>query len=190
MLEQEEDNAAHRSHYETEVTLLKAALGRPSVRLSIQEEPAYDRAAGVRAEGRGSLRVRLGDGPFVLANTGKIEATNITMPNIVIPVSPHYIKREEENAFCERLIGIIRRDCLDYIIPFNERHLKFVLNEFVAHYIRGRPHSALGLGIPRPSQAKAPASSHRHQLPPNSHVESRAVLGGLHHEFSLEKDAA
>jgi len=50
------------------------------------------------------------------------------------------------NAFCERLIGTIRRECLDYLIPLSERHLRLTLREFVAFYNRGRPHSALGPG--------------------------------------------
>jgi len=34
----------------------------------------------------------------------------------------------QANAFCERLVGSIRRECLDFLIPFNERHLKGILN--------------------------------------------------------------
>ena len=56
------------------------------------------------------------------------------------------------NAFCERLIGTIRRECLDYLIPLSERHLRLTLREFVAFYNRGRPHSALGPGTPEPIQ--------------------------------------
>ena len=37
------------------------------------------------------------------------------------------------NAFCERLIGTIRRECLDWLIPFNERHLRWILRKWVAH---------------------------------------------------------
>ena len=43
------------------------------------------------------------------------------------------------NAHCERVIGSIRRECLDYLIPLNERYLKRILREFIAHN-RGRPH--------------------------------------------------
>jgi transposase InsO family protein len=42
------------------------------------------------------------------------------------------------NAYCERLIGTIRRECLDYLIPLNERHLRGIVKEF-ARYNRGRP---------------------------------------------------
>jgi transposase InsO family protein len=41
------------------------------------------------------------------------------------------------NAFCERLVGTFRRECLDYLIPFHERHLRGILKEWVAHYNYG-----------------------------------------------------
>ncbi len=94
------------------------------------------------------------------------------------------------NAFCERLIGTIRRECLDYLIPFNERHLRRTVKEFAQYYNRGRPHSALGPGIPEPLQAKAPAGPHRHKLPEGHSVKSTPILGGLHHEYRLEREAA
>ena len=86
--------------------------------------------------------------------------------------------------------GTIRRDCLDFMIPINQRHLRRVLSEFTIHYNRGRPHSALGPGIPEPPQASVPASGHRHRLPVGYRIRSTSVLGGLHHEYSLEKEAA
>jgi transposase InsO family protein len=100
------------------------------------------------------------------------------------------VRAPQANAFCERLIGTMRRECLDYLIPINERHLRMIVREFVCHYNRGRPHSSLGPGIPEPSQAKVPASVHRHKLPDGYRVRSTAVLGGLHHEYWLEKEAA
>ena len=56
----------------------------------------------------------------------------------------------QANAFCERLIGTIRRECLDWLIPMHEAHLRRALREWVAHYNRGRPHASLGPGIPQP----------------------------------------
>ena len=94
------------------------------------------------------------------------------------------------NVYCERLIGTIRRECLDYLIPFNQRHLRRIVKEFVHYYNRGRPHSSLGPGIPEPPQAKVPAGLHRHKLPIDHRVRSTSVLGGLHHEYSLGKEAA
>jgi len=100
------------------------------------------------------------------------------------------VRAPKANAFCERLIGTIRRECLDFLIPINERHLRRIVGEFVTHYNRGRPHSALGPGIPEPPQTVAPAGPHRHKLPAGYRVESTPVLGGLHHEYWLEKEAA
>ena len=40
----------------------------------------------------------------------------------------------QANAFCERLVGSIRRECLDLLIPSNERHLRGILKDWVAHY--------------------------------------------------------
>src|SRR5439155_25911219 len=52
------------------------------------------------------------------------------------------------NAFCERVIGTIRRECLDFIIPMSEWHVRPILREWVGHYNRGRSHANLGPGIP------------------------------------------
>ena len=46
----------------------------------------------------------------------------------------------QANAFCERLVGSIRRECLDFLIPLNERHLRRILKEWVADYNQGRRH--------------------------------------------------
>ena len=94
------------------------------------------------------------------------------------------------NAYCERLVGTIRRESLDFLIPLNEGHVKRILREYIRHYNRGRPHSSLGPGIPEPPQAKVPDGPHRHKLPEGYRVTSIPVLGGLHHEYGLEKEAA
>jgi putative transposase len=100
------------------------------------------------------------------------------------------VRAPKANAFCERLIGTIRRECLDFLIPLGEGHLKKMLREWVDHYNRGRPHSSLGPGIPEPTQAMVPTTVHRHRLPVGYRVVSKRVLGGLHHEYRLEKEAA
>jgi putative transposase len=76
------------------------------------------------------------------------------------------VQAPKANAFCERLVGTIRRECVDYFIPMNERHLRLIPKEFVAYYNRGRPHSALGPGTPEPIQASVPAGGRRHRFPP------------------------
>jgi transposase InsO family protein len=94
------------------------------------------------------------------------------------------------NAFCERLLGSLRRECLDYLIPFGEEHLRRILRAWRMHYNRGRPHSSLGPGLPEPpSELLAPPIT-GHRLPQDVRVITRPILGGLHHEYSLEKLAA
>ena len=67
------------------------------------------------------------------------------------------------------------RECLDFVIPINERHLRTTVREFVTDYNRGRPHSALGPGIPEPPQAAAPISVHRHKLRARDFVSPRTL---------------
>jgi transposase InsO family protein len=95
------------------------------------------------------------------------------------------------NAICERVIGTLRRECLDFVIPLNQRHLYGILKEWVLHYHEGRPHMSLGPGIPSPP-TPLPISHHqpRHQLPSGQWVVKQPILGGLHHEYGLEKRAA
>jgi putative transposase len=54
------------------------------------------------------------------------------------------------NSICERVIGTIRRECLDWLIPHPEAHLHQTLKSWVTHYNCGRPHSAVGPGVPDP----------------------------------------
>jgi transposase InsO family protein len=90
------------------------------------------------------------------------------------------------NAICERVIGTIRRECLDWLIPISESHLRLILKEWVTHYNGARPHSALGPGIPDPpAMAALPAKQSSWCLGRQLTVGVRSVLGGLHHEYAL-----
>lgn len=96
----------------------------------------------------------------------------------------------QANAFCERLIGTMRRECLDWLIPIHERHLRGILRAWVSHYNRGRPHTSLGPGIPEPSPALVRPLPTGHRLPTGSRVIATPVLNGLHHEYQLASEAA
>ena len=100
------------------------------------------------------------------------------------------VRAPQANSVCERFGGTLRRECLDFLIPIYERHLKMTIKEWILHYNRGRPHSSLGPGIPEPSQDGIPASDHRHKLPTGYRVVKVSVLGGLHHEYRLVKEVA
>jgi putative transposase len=95
------------------------------------------------------------------------------------------------NAICERVIGTMRRECLDFVIPLNERHLYGILKAWMTHYNEGRPHMSLGPGIPRPKRmSPVPRHVHRHRIPTGQRVVARLVLGGLHHDYQFENRAA
>ena len=94
------------------------------------------------------------------------------------------VRTPQANAFCERLIGTIRRECLDWVIPLNERHLRQILTEWVVHYHRGRPHASLGPGLPEPPPSGRPQPS-GHHLPDGHRIGETPILGGLHHEYRL-----
>jgi putative transposase len=100
------------------------------------------------------------------------------------------VRAPKANAICERFGGTLRRECLDFMIPLNERHLTRTVKEWGIHYNRGRPHSILGPGLPEPAQESVPVSDHRHKLPAGHRVEKTSVLGGLHYEYRLVKEAA
>jgi transposase InsO family protein len=97
----------------------------------------------------------------------------------------------QANTLCERLLGTLRRECLDFLIPLTEHHLRRLLQQWVPHYNAGRPHMSLGPGIPQPPPHQpAPLQAHRHRLPAHQRVVGRPILSGLHHEYRLEEQAA
>ena len=102
------------------------------------------------------------------------------------------IASPKANSICERVIGTIRRECLDWMIPLSEAHLRSILREWVTHYNRGRPHSALGPGVPDPPEGVAVVrkSKSRHRLAAGALVLAKSILEGLHHEYSIATSTA
>src|SRR6202049_783450 len=78
-----------------------------------------------------------------------------------------------QNGFAERLIGSIRRECLDHVIVLGEAQLRRILKSYAAYYNCVRTHRALNKDAPasRPVQRSGVISSH-------------AILGGLHHPYA------
>ena len=79
-----------------------------------------------------------------------------------------------QNPFAERLIGSIRRDCLDHVIVFNERHLKRLLSRYFEYYHHWRTHLSLSMDSPE---------SRPVQLPARDAVIEYPEVGGLHHHY-------
>jgi len=114
-----------------------------------------------------------------------------TAENMGLKVLRTPVRAPQANAYCERLIGTMRRECLDFMIPLGEKHLRTILCEWVRHYNQARPHSSLGPGIPEVKKPwPTPVNVSRHHLPQGMRVKAKKVLGGLHHEYRLEKCAA
>jgi hypothetical protein len=84
----------------------------------------------------------------------------------------------------------LRRECLDFMTPLNERHLRHLLTEWVVRYNKGQPHSSLGPGIPDPSGVLLTVWPSRHEILRDHRVIAKPVLGGLHHAYRLTKLAA
>jgi putative transposase len=100
------------------------------------------------------------------------------------------VRAPKANSVCDRFGGTMRRECLDFLIPFNERHLRLVLKVWIEHFNQSRPHMSLGPEILAALRPPPPESARRHFIPAGHAVRRTAVLGGLQHEYWLEKRAA
>jgi len=88
---------------------------------------------------------------------------------VIAPRSPW------QNPYCERLIGSIRRECLDYVIVLHDRHLKRILSAYFDYYHNCRTHLSLDRNSPVPRQVE-PSSM--------GTVTSIPQVGGLHHRYT------
>jgi len=79
-----------------------------------------------------------------------------------------------QNPYVERLIGSIRRECLDHVIVRSARHLRHLLSDYFAYYHRTRTHLSLGKDAPGFRCAQAIADGPIIELP---------AVGGLHHRY-------
>lgn len=78
-----------------------------------------------------------------------------------------------QNPYCERVIGTIRRDCLDPVIVLGEQHLRRILREYLEYYHGSRTHLSLDKDAPEP---RAPIS--------DGNVIAIPMVGGLHHRYT------
>jgi len=85
------------------------------------------------------------------------------------PISP---RSPWQNAYVERLIGTLRRDCLDHVLIFHERHLRRVLTLYSLYYNETRTHLALGKDAPLGRSAQRSGT-----------IVATPILSGLHHRY-------
>jgi transposase InsO family protein len=109
--------------------------------------------------------IRDRDGTYGAAVTRRLRAMGIRDKPIA-PGSPW------QNAYVERLIGAIRRECLDHVIVFGEAHLRRILGKYAAYYNESRIHRSLNKDAPLHRAIERVGA-----------ITSRPVLGGLHHQY-------
>ena len=80
-----------------------------------------------------------------------------------------------QNPFVERLIGSIRRECLDHMVVFSESHLRRLLSSYFAYYLKSRTHLSLEMDCPKQRSVQQPESG--------KVVVAIPQVGGLHHRY-------
>jgi putative transposase len=129
---------------------------------------------------------------FIIHDHDAIFSTELdaSLSRLGLKVITTPMRSPQANSLCERLIGTLRRECLDWIILMSEGHLRKILASWMAHYNRGRPHSSLGPGVPAPRSGELPVKPCGHRLPVGHQVVATPILGGLHHEYRVQRLAA
>jgi transposase InsO family protein len=79
-----------------------------------------------------------------------------------------------QNPYAERLIGSMRRECLDHVIVLNQTHLRRTLARYVFYYHGSRTHLSLAKDAPTPRRVQAPDEGRVIAFP---------EVGGLHHRY-------
>jgi putative transposase len=119
----------------------------------------------------------IGPGYLIRDNDGKYgEQFAAVVDGSNIEVLPTPVEAPKANAICERFLGSVRRECLDYILILSEAHLYHVVKEYVVFFNHARPHQGIDQQIPCASTPKEDAV-------PDGMIISRPVLGGLHHDY-------
>ena len=105
---------------------------------------------------------------LLLENLALRQQVTILRKSVKRPRSPW------QNPFVERIIGSIRRDCLDHIIVLNERHLRRILRDYFNYYHTCRTHLSLN---------KDPPETRTVEPPESGKVVAFPRIGGLHHRY-------
>ncbi len=92
------------------------------------------------------------------------------------------IRAPNANAYAERWVGSVRRECLDRLLIFGRRQLDHVLRVYVCHFNEQRPHRGLELRPPDSRSGLDPPPAAAARTP---QVRRRDLLGGLLHEYEL-----
>jgi putative transposase len=152
-------------HHRRKVIHFAATQNPTQVWLSRQMTEAFPWEAAPRY----LLRDR--DASYGPAFRNRVKAMDIDEV-VIAPRSPW------QNPFVERLIGSIRRECLDHVVIVNERHLRDVLSSYFQYHHKARTHLSLNKDCPE---------SRRIQPPNIGKVVAFPEVGGLHHRYETSR---
>jgi transposase InsO family protein len=119
-------------------------------------------------DGAPRYQIRDRDGIYGRDFTRLVNALGIKQV-LIAPRSPW------QNPYVERVIGSIRRECLDHVVIFNEKHLRRVLRGYLRYYHASRTHLSLGKNAPAPREVESPELGKIIEFP---------EVGGLHHRYA------
>ncbi|HEX9875920.1 MAG TPA: integrase core domain-containing protein [Gammaproteobacteria bacterium] len=111
--------------------------------------------------------IRDRDGSYGTAFRSRLQAMGVEEV-LIAPRSPW------QNAYAERVIGSIRRECLDHVIVLNEGHLRQILQSYLNYYHGSRTHLSLSKDCPEPRRVQPPGPGR---------IIAFAQVGGLHHRY-------
>jgi transposase InsO family protein len=111
--------------------------------------------------------IRDRDGVYGLAFRERVKALDIE-DVVIAPYSPW------QTPYVERVIGSLRRECLDHVIVLGETHLRRIVRSYLRHYHGTRTHLALGKDAPVPRTVQPPEKGMVIEIP---------EVGGLHHRY-------
>lgn len=166
------DRSVRRAHDILQAALWSSdsASRRRLVTISVTSNPTAEWIAGQVTDAfpwdeAPSHLIRDRDAAFGQAYTRRIRAMGIR-DHSTGPHSPW------QNGHVERLIGSIRRECLDHVVVFGEAHLRRVLKTYASYYNKVRTHLSLDKNAP----------DFRRPVPVGA-IAAIPVLGGLHHQY-------
>lgn len=122
--------------------------------------------------GTGSPLIRDRDAKF----TAAFDAVFASIGSEIVPTAP---QAPRMNAYAERWIASVRRECTERILVTGEHHLRTVLNAYVAHYNAGRSHQGDGLELRAPDDDPKVLTF---PVQPDA-IHRRQILGGLLNEY-------
>jgi len=154
------------------VLIVLAHHRRRILHFNVTEHPTAEWTAQQMVEAIGDgpsprYLIRDRDSVYGMGFRDRVKALDIEEV-VITPQSPW------QNPYAERLIGTLRRECLDHVLVLGEAHLRRIVRRYVNYYHGARTHLALDKDAPEPRPA---------QLPERGTVIEIPEVGGLHHRY-------